>query len=84
MWRAATGLQARLGLAVCEEDRPWNALVEVEQHLGLDRESGNAQPGCHPAVLAAAQRLVGVVRDASDHGGRDDRSVRGRILPHVP
>lgn len=49
----ASGLRARLGLAVCEEDRSWNALVEVEQHLGVDRESGVAQQGCHLVGLAA-------------------------------
>jgi NAD(P)-dependent dehydrogenase (short-subunit alcohol dehydrogenase family) len=33
---------AELGLAAREKDRPWNALVRAEQHLGLDREPGIA------------------------------------------
>lgn len=33
---------AELGLTVCEKDRPWNALVEVEEHVGLDGEAGIA------------------------------------------
>jgi hypothetical protein len=42
-----------LGLAAREEDRPWKLLVRVEEHLGLDCESGIAQPGCHSCRLAA-------------------------------
>src|SRR5206468_7147835 len=47
------GRARELGLGAREKDRPWNVLVQVEQHLGLDRESGIAQPGCHLARLAA-------------------------------
>ena len=36
-----------------EEDGPWSAFVEVEQHLGLNRESGLAQPGRYSFRLAA-------------------------------
>lgn len=39
---AATGPLAWLGLTACEEDRTWNALVGVDQHVGLDGEPGIA------------------------------------------
>lgn len=43
----------KLGLTACEKNRLRSFLIRVEQHLGLDLESGVTQPGCHLVRLTA-------------------------------